>query len=130
MVLDVPQVVPHLLAEERNLEAAQDPEDVPLRPQVIAQADHVGPHVVEMRDARPARSGDDLVLQLVQEGLESVQVREIRIHEDIENRVCEEIGSCLQDARGLLSKPDADVLELRKHFVVNRDDELPPEEDR
>src|SRR2546426_11337764 len=130
VVLDVPQVVPHLLAEERDLEAAQDPEDVPLRPEVIPQADHVGPHVVEMCDPRPARSRDDLLLQLVQEGLESVQVRKVRIHEDIEDRVREEIGSRLEEARGLLSKTDADVLELRKHFVVDRDDELPPEEDR
>src|SRR2546422_974416 len=59
VVLDVPQVVAHLLAEEGDFEAAQDPEDVPLRPQVIPQADHVGPHVVEMRDARPTRSNDD-----------------------------------------------------------------------
>src|SRR3989454_7527512 len=28
-----------------------------------------------------------------------------------------------------LSKTDADVLELREHLVVDRDDELPPEED-
>src|SRR5437867_12522030 len=83
-----------------------------------------------MRDARPARSRDDLLFELVQQGLESVQVRKIRIHEDIEDRVREEIGPCLEEARGLLSKTDADVLELRKHLVVDRDHELPPEEDR
>src|SRR2546428_12811571 len=82
-----------------------------------------------MRDARPTRSRDDLLLELVQQRLESIQVGKVRIHEDIEDRVREEIGPCLEEARGLLSKTDADVLELREHLVVDRDDELPPEED-
>src|SRR2546422_6472382 len=129
VVLDVPQVVPHLLAEEGDFEPAQDPEDVPLRPQVIPEADQVRPDIVEMRDARPTRSRDDLLLELVQEGLESVQVRKIRIHEDIEDRVREEIRPCLQDPGGPFSQTDADVLQLREHLVVDRDDELLPEED-
>src|SRR2546427_3121552 len=56
-------------------------------------------------------------------------MRKIRVHEDIEDRVREEIRPRLQDARRPFSKTDADVLELREHLVVDRDDELPPEED-
>src|SRR5256712_10407902 len=56
-------------------------------------------------------------------------MRKIRVHEDIEDRVREEIRPCLQDAGRPFSQTDADVLELREHLVVDRDDELPPEED-
>ena len=70
------------------------------------------------------RLGQGLLLQLVDDVLQSVEMGEVRVDEVVEDRVGEEVCPGLQESGVLLSQADSTLLKLREDFVVDCDDEL------
>ena len=124
MFLDVPQVGSSLVSEDRDLQSAEDREHFALRAQRAAKAHQVGTEGMEPRDALPTRLLDDVLLELVEDRLEPVELREIGVDDCIEDRICEEVRAGLHHLGILLSKADPDVFQLRESLFVDRDQEL------
>ena len=129
MIVDVPQVVPRLLPEHSKVRPRELRERVPLGPELVPEDEQVPPEPMDRVRGLAARVFERLLLEFVQDVLQAVEVRQVRVDEVVQDRVREEVRPGLQEAGVSLSQADPRLFELGEHLVVDRDEKLLRDED-